>query len=317
MSGSTPNTAPESIHVAVGVIRNDRGDILITRRPDHVHQGGLWEFPGGKREPGEAVDQALRRELREELGITLLSSTPLMRIQHRYPDRRVILDVYEVEAFLGQPHGREEQPLVWVRPEKLDRYPFPEANRPILNRLCLPPWYAVLEGGGSAGGYRERFHTLLEQGVKLIYWRGRDLSIEEYTSLTPEFLGIAGTPKAKLMIRGKPFEAVENAGLHLSSRQLQDLKKRPSGWWKVSAACHNLADLRRAQAIGLDFVVLSPVLATATHPAAIPLGWTKAAQWISQVALPIYLMGGLHLEDLETAKKIGAQGIAGIRLFLF
>ena len=122
------------LHVAVGVIlRNDC--VLIARRPDNVHKGGLWEFPGGKVETGETVIQALARELDEELGIVIGASAPLLEINHDYPGKQVLLDVYLVKAFSGTPCGREGQPLVWATLDQLADYAFPEANAPIIAAL--------------------------------------------------------------------------------------------------------------------------------------------------------------------------------------
>jgi 8-oxo-dGTP diphosphatase len=102
------------VHVAAAVIRGVDGRILIARRADSQHQGGLWEFPGGKVEEGEAVDVALARELNEELGIVVTAARPLIKIKHDYPDKQVLLDVWEVSGFTGEPHGAEGQPLAWV-----------------------------------------------------------------------------------------------------------------------------------------------------------------------------------------------------------
>ena len=123
------------VHVAVAVIRDGNGQILISKRPDHVHQGGLWEFPGGKVEGGETLEQALARELFEELGITLNACQPLLEIRHDYPDKSVFLDVWLVTDFAGAPYGREDQPVCWVTPETLVEYQFPEANQPIIEAL--------------------------------------------------------------------------------------------------------------------------------------------------------------------------------------
>jgi 8-oxo-dGTP diphosphatase len=120
------------LHVAVGVVRNASGEILISLRPDHVHQGGLWEFPGGKVEPGEDVLIALGRELNEELGIEVRRAQPLLEVTHDYGDKAVRLDVWLVEDFAGEASGREGQPLRWCEPSVLRQYPFPEANLPIL-----------------------------------------------------------------------------------------------------------------------------------------------------------------------------------------
>lgn len=121
------------LHVAVGVIRNPRGEILISRRPPDVHQGGLWEFPGGKVEPGESVIQALERELLEELGIRIASCRALLEVAHDYLDKAVLLDVWLVESFRGEPAGREGQALAWCLPERLHRYRFPAANTAIVD----------------------------------------------------------------------------------------------------------------------------------------------------------------------------------------
>ncbi|MDQ5908872.1 MAG: 8-oxo-dGTP diphosphatase [Pseudomonadota bacterium] len=123
------------VHVAVGVLINADGAVLITRRPDHVHQGGLWEFPGGKVEEGESVITALQRELHEELGVTVLNAEPWLQIRHAYPDKTVLLDVWQVTAWQGEPHGREGQPLTWTLPTTLRTFAFPVADEPIIQAL--------------------------------------------------------------------------------------------------------------------------------------------------------------------------------------
>ena len=126
----------QPIHVAVAVIRNARNDILISRRHADSHQGGLWEFPGGKLKRGESLQQALERELREELGIEIGAIRPLLEIEHDYGDRRVLLDVWLVREFSGEARGLEGQPLNWVAPAELANYAFPAANRPILEAIA-------------------------------------------------------------------------------------------------------------------------------------------------------------------------------------
>lgn len=127
------------LRVAVGVIADASGAILIARRPDHVHQGGLWEFPGGKMEPGEEAPAALRRELYEELGIVARAAEPLLQVVHAYPDRTVLLDVWRVTDWSGEPRGREGQPLAWTRPERLGDFVFPAADEAIIARLRQAP----------------------------------------------------------------------------------------------------------------------------------------------------------------------------------
>ena len=123
------------VHVAVGIVADSTGAILIARRPDHAHQGGRWEFPGGKVEAAETVATALQRELHEELGITVQAAEPWLQVRHAYSDKTVLLDVWRVTAWQGEPHGREGQPLRWALPAELTDFAFPAADEPIIARL--------------------------------------------------------------------------------------------------------------------------------------------------------------------------------------
>ncbi len=123
-----------TVHVAVGVIHRE-GRILLSRRHLDSHQGGLWEFPGGKVEPGEQVTDALRRELEEELGIRVQACEPLLEVRHDYGDKEVWLDVWWVGEYSGQEQGREGQPLCWASPEQLTALAFPAANIPIVEAV--------------------------------------------------------------------------------------------------------------------------------------------------------------------------------------
>lgn len=123
------------VHVAVGVILDARQRILITRRAEDAHQGGLWEFPGGKVEAGESVATALARELKEELGIVIGRTSPLLEVRHDYGDKQVFLDIHLVWEYEGEPSGLENQPLAWVPAAQLPRYEYPAANVPIVEAV--------------------------------------------------------------------------------------------------------------------------------------------------------------------------------------
>lgn len=125
------------LRVAVGVILSRDGRILIARRAAHRHQGGLWEFPGGKVEAGETAREALARELREETGILVLDASALLAVSFDYPDRSVCLEVFQVTQYTGEPRGQEGQPLRWVLRSELADYTFPDANQPILEALTM------------------------------------------------------------------------------------------------------------------------------------------------------------------------------------
>ncbi|WP_444919709.1 8-oxo-dGTP diphosphatase MutT [Microbulbifer sp. CnH-101-G] len=123
------------IHVAVGVVRRSDGKILIARRPDHLHMGGRWEFPGGKVEAGESVQQALTRELHEEVAIEVQQLQPLLKIQHDYEEKTVLLDTWQVTAFTGEAQGLEGQETAWVAVQELKNYQFPDANQAIIEAI--------------------------------------------------------------------------------------------------------------------------------------------------------------------------------------
>ncbi len=124
------------IEVAVGVILDcDRSRVLLARRAQDAHQGGLWEFPGGKVEAGETPERALVRELCEELVITATRYQPLLRVEHDYEDKSVALDVWVVTAFDGDARGAQGQELRWAQIDQLTDIQFPEANRAIVAEL--------------------------------------------------------------------------------------------------------------------------------------------------------------------------------------
>ena len=129
------NTEPEIVQVAAAVIIDHRGCCLISRRHDHLHQGGLWEFPGGKLESGESATAALQREIAEELGLEVVDSEHFMRVEHRYTDKHVCLEFFKVSEYRGQAHSTDGQPLRWVPVQDLSNYHFPEANQPVVE--CL------------------------------------------------------------------------------------------------------------------------------------------------------------------------------------
>jgi len=124
----------KQVHVAVGVIVAE-GEFFLTKRLEHVHQGGKWEFPGGKVEKDETVAQALSRELNEEISIDVLSCTPLIEIAHDYGDKQVLLEVFLVDNFQGEPTAQEVQQHGWSSLSELATIDFPQANIAIVEKL--------------------------------------------------------------------------------------------------------------------------------------------------------------------------------------
>ncbi len=211
------------VHVAAAVIRDGSGKILIARRADTQHQGGLWEFPGGKVEADESVETALARELQEELGIVVGAARLLIKVRHDYPDKQVLLDVWEVSAFTGEPHGAEGQPLAWVTARDLSGYEFPEANQPIVAAARLPEQYLITPEDLETPALLRGIQKAIAGGIELIQLRARN----GYDPQIPRSGGgravglCAG--KAQLMIRG-PFEWLgdfPSAGWHITAAQLR------------------------------------------------------------------------------------------------
>lgn len=306
------------IHVMAGVIRDPTGRILLAKRPDHAHQGGLWEFPGGKREPDESRLQALGRELGEELGILVRSARPLIDIRHDYPDKSIRLDVWQIDAFDGEPHGAEGQPVRWVTESELIDYQFPKANEPILKAARLPDTYLITPNLQPPEALLKGVQRALDRGLRLIQFRQTQLSPDQYLRQAERIAELC-EGRCLLMFKGELPPEIPGTGWHLTARQLLALdaarangQPTPRSAGLLAASCHNPAELAAAVRIGADFVTLSPVLPTRSHPGAPTLGWERAAEWISEINLPVFLLGGLGADDRAQAWEHGAQGIAGI-----
>ena len=290
--------------------------MLIAKRPEHKHQGGLWEFPGGKLETDEPVEEALKRELHEELGIEIQQAHPLVRIHHDYPDKSVLLDVWKVTAFSGEAHGKEGQPVEWVKSEELDQFDFPEANKPIIKAAQLPDRYLITGEYSSLEEAKAHIKKRIQQGIRLIQFRAHYLSNEDYLLWAGELDDLCQGFDCKLILNCDRtlLEKVSFAGLHLSSARLMRCGSRPvANDILLSASVHNIEELKQAELMSVDFIVVAPVLKTQTHLDANPLGWEKFYEITEKATMPVYALGGMGIENLSTAQQYGGQGIAAIR----
>jgi len=321
MSASTPTTVAEAnndsvLQVVAAAVFDAAGRVLIARRPQHVHQGNLWEFPGGKIEPGETPEQALARELWEEIGIRPTILRRLIRVPHTYPDRQVLLDVWRVDAFEGSPRGRQQQPLCWLQPDELSNYPFPAANQPIIAATRLPLHYLITPDLGDSELLLTGLAEALAQGIRLVQLRAPSLADSDYAALAQRAIALCRSHEARLLLNAAPELAVQLGadGVHLNRHRLAACSHRPIPRELLCAvSCHDAAALRKAQAIGADFAVLSPVQATLSHPEAQPLGWQRFEEQVWDTPLPVYALGGVGPADLKQAFAARAQGIAAIR----
>jgi len=303
---------PRQLQVVAGVISDTQGRIFLAQRPDY---GGLWEFPGGKREPGESALAALRRELDEELDIAVQQARPLIRIQHEYPDKSILLDVWQVETWRGQPWGKEGQPVAWCPVHELGNLRFLAASEPVVRAVQLPAHYLITPPPDHLPTWLTGLEQALASGARLVQLRAKTLSATQYAVCATAALLRCRAHGARLLLNAEPTQVqqLDADGIHLSSARLYDFQQRPLPTDKqVAASCHTLADLQQAMRIGVDFVVLSPVQITASHPDLPRLGWQRFAQLAEQVRLPVYALGGMRPAHLPIAWAHGAQGIAGI-----
>ena len=311
------------VHVAVGVIVGRHGAsaeehcaILIAKRPDKTHQGGLWEFPGGKVEDGETLFDALKRELQEELAIEVIATEPLIKIRHDYGDKVVLLDVHKVTDFSGQPQGNEGQPIKWVAPSSLHEYEFPAANRPIITAINLPQRLLITGKFTEASDFLARIESALEKGIRMVQLR------LQTSGAIPMLVGsvaeICNRYSAILIINTSPQVFVElpvsvAVGLHLNSTQLLSCNSRPvSGSILLGASCHTESEIKHAEKIGVNYICLSPVQATNSHPDQEGMGWDRFRSLVDSATIPVYALGGMAESDLGVALENGAQGIAAI-----
>jgi len=304
--------------VAVAVIKNDTGQVLISKRADNVHQAGLWEFPGGKVEAGESTREALSRELFEELSIKVLVAKPLLQIKHQYEDLAVCLEVYTVDGFEGIARGMEGQPVKWVDKTELVYFSFPEANKRIVEILLLPSYYPIVdECLGDEAAMLSQLERLMLGGYKMIQLRAKSLSHEQFKAFAKRALLLCEKKAVTLFINTSVSCAIElNAkAVHLSGKELINSPLTLPEGMKIAASCHTQEELYKAATLGALFAVLSPVCKSKTHPDVSPLGWGCFAELILDAPLPVYALGGLDVDDLATALSNGAQGVAGIRGF--
>ncbi len=300
------------VNVAVAVVQRADGRVLLAERPLGKISGGYWEFPGGKFDAGERAEQALARELHEEIGVEIDGAQPWLTYEHAYPDKTVRLHFFRVTAWHGTPHGREGQRVSWEDPAAVSVAPLLPANGKVLQALSLPPLYAITDAGKyGAAAFMPRLEAALAHGLRLIQVRERAMAPEQLVQFTRRVAELAYRYRAQVLVHGDEMLARKAGvcGVHSSGAQLARLTTRPrTRLWAVS--CHNAAELARAAELGADFAVLSQVLPTASHPGESGMGWACFADLARNAALPVYALGGMRPEYLDTARHHGAHGIA-------
>lgn len=298
------------IQVAIGLIMY-QGKILLGWRDEALHQGGRFEFPGGKIEKDEQPEAAVIREIKEEVGIDVEVIKLFQALIFNYPDRTVHLSFY-----VCQPNAAQLEkimlPWQWIALDELKNYTFPEANQSIIQRLNWTRYLAVTPLSLE--------HQQVRCEIDLCYLRLDYQNLQSFNPLT-----FKSQPNVRWIIRSSDFETFQQNhhtllsqvfALHLSTAQLHQINHLDAfDGFNVIAACHNLDDIAQANHLGCDAILLSPVLPTPSHPDALGMGWTQFKMWASHAHMPVYAMGGIQRGDLELAQAHGAYGVAGISDF--
>ena len=309
------------VHIAVAVIQNSLGQYLIAKRPQETHQGGLWEFPGGKVESNETVVAALKRELLEEVGITITQSSPLIKIHHDYNDKSVLLDVWQVEKFTGDAFGREGQKTCWTNKSDFLLYDFPAANLPIITAIKLPDKYMITGDFKSEDELLSRIKSGVKKGIELLQFRAHHLREADYFTYAKKIHEFCKIENVTLLLNTSIEKYNNNNafyfsdGVHLTKNEIGLLTSDCFSEILVSTSVHDEKELLAAEKSNVDLVLLSPVNKTRTHPNTIPLGWDEFESLTKKANIPVYALGGMKVKDIKTSKAHGGQGIAAIGEF--
>ena len=303
------------VEVVVAILQKQDGSFLMAQRPQGKAYSGYWEFPGGKVEAGETPYHALIRELHEELGIAVKTAYPWLTRVFTYPHAIVRLNFFRVTSWQGDPHGREGQLLSWQLLPELTVTPILPANEPIMRALQLPHLYTISNATElGVEVFLQRLQLALANGLRLLQIREKGWSRQDLKQLALRSIELAHAAGVRVLLNGDIELANEVGadGVQLTRAQLAQCNERPD-FALCAASCHNLEEIKLAETLGLDFVLLSPVLPTKSHPGAAHLGWENFARIRAGCTIPVYALGGMTPAHMETAWQAGAHGIALLR----
>lgn len=352
MSDTAPHTKP-FIQVAAGLILRPDGALLLGQRPADKPWPGWWELPGGKLEPGETPLQALARELKEELDITVTHATPWVTYTHEYPKNIVCLNFCKVTGWNGEPRGMENQQLAWVNPETPpDVGPLLPATEPPMRWLRVPNRYLLSSIGSPEHlpAFLERLRQALQNGLRLVQFREpawpQGIDDPGLEAALAQVVALCHTHQARCLVNSihpQQWWALAD-GVHLrasdalawaqgraSSQASAESPTQPMAREShyghaqphpalglksdhwLAVSAHTEQELAAARTLNANFVVVGHVLQTPSHPNEQPLGWKGFEALAHQAGLPVLAIGGQSQATLAQAEQHGAHGIAGIR----
>lgn len=311
------------IDVAVGVLRRRDGRVLIVERPHGKSFAGAWEFPGGKLESGEAPQQAVERELSEELGIRVGPVMPLICAHHEYEAFHVRLWAYEITKWKGVLHGCEGQRTDWVPLDELDTKALLPADRPIIDALRLPRLCRVTPPDTSVANLIQLLKRPIGYDRSVVVIRSRGIEADALAADCQILRHWADRSRLTLILHHRiaqlctPQTLSAFDGVHLSSAALRKIGSRPQGSrpWLVGASVHDSGEAQMAHSFGLDYVLVGSVRTTPSHPGGVYIGWRRFEELAQASGVPAYAIGGMSPRNLDTARRHWGQGVAGIRAF--
>jgi 8-oxo-dGTP diphosphatase len=284
---------PAEIHVVAGALADADGRVLIAQRPRGRHMAGRWEFPGGKLAAGEDPLLGLKRELAEELGVAVRGARPLIRLRHEYPDRRVLLDVWQVTDYEGEPKALDSQALAWARPDDLPRHDLLEADRAIVTALRLPRVARVLAPGEALSSIRGRAAQLI--------------LVPQADELDAEAVAAARAAGHRVFVTGADADVVRVAALAGCDGVLlrwlgQTLHVDRSGAFLVGVHCEDAEGATQAVAEGAHFLAIAPEDGAVSE--------RLLERLCALVGRPVFAGWYPDARGLERLQQLGAHGCA-------
>ena len=312
------NIEPKAVHVnvSVAVLINANDQVLLGQRPPPKSWEGWWEFPGGKIEKGETSSDALYREIYEEIGVKITKFEKWVTRKYFYGGNDITLHFFKVHKWEGEVTSKENQKLVWTYLKNPSVSPILPANLFIQKSFDLPKYYAITNlSETSRQVFFNQLQNKISNGLKMIQVREKNISIDDFKVFSKEVIRICKPKNVKVIINSDVNLAYEIKadGVHLTSKDLISIKKLPKNLI-VSASCHNQEEIDIAEKLNINFLVLSAVRKTLSHPNIKPIGWDKFEKIANRVNTPIYALGGLGVKDYRIALENGAVGIASQRL---
>lgn len=303
--------AQTCIHVAIGLVCY-QSKVLVGWRTAKQHQGNKYEFPGGKVEAGETAQAACRREVLEEVGVDLLHWHPFTTIQHQYEDVQVTLHIFKTHVAVEQLQ-QIKAPWSWYERQALADLNFPAANQAIIDRLLWPNLLKI----STEVKTLEQLET--QSADRLTYLRCEPKDIITTLQCVQQ-LDTAVLSRLVLNIdvwsKLNAQQQTKIAAVHFKQQQLMQLDTLHVPYQVATiAACHDLKAIRQANQLGMDAIILSPVLATPTHPEQLGIGWNNFAAMAQQAHCPVFALGGMQPADLVKVQQHYGYGVAGIRHF--